>query len=434
MRRITIYLLLACLCFFPAFKGVAQSRDGVSIMPGAGLAVDSMTRVSVARCLGGWLRGKEHPTAVNEYSGTEDVLAAKFLMQELWLLDRNILKKDSASGYCCYVTNVDSLNDGDMLVQFAYLGVRDKAPKLAASFSVVAGRKGDRWYFSSPLTRNTMGWKKQRIGPCTFYYKDVLNGEKAAAFSDQIVLDDGKVKARPVTVDFYCCDDYMEAMHIAGVDYRLDYSGYAYQDQDISDSARTLFISGMMVKDHFNEWDPHDLWHDRLHRVMPTTVINRPVDEGCAYLFGGSWGKSWAEVLGLMEDYARAHPDADWLNLYRDGANLIPPPKDIKISYAINALIARQLDRENRFSGMMELLSCGKKEEGDANYFAALRKVTGVDTAGFNRYVWGLIGFGIAAPTAAVASVIDRRTGYPGQIPAGVLTRSWVSLPAPVEH
>jgi hypothetical protein len=129
-----------------------------------------------------------------------------------------------------------------------------------------------------------------------------------------------------------------------------------------------------------------------LHNRVSTDKINRPVDEACAYLYGGSWRiYGWEDVLRLFREYARAHPDADWLALYKEGTNFIPPPKILKISYAINALIVQRLEKEKGFPAVMELLTCGKKEPGDANYFAAVRKLTGVDTAGFNAYVGQLI-------------------------------------------
>ncbi|HMI62902.1 MAG TPA: hypothetical protein VK518_18420, partial [Puia sp.] len=77
--------------------------------------------------------------------------------------------------------------------------------------------------------------------------------------------------------------------------------------------------------------------------------------------------------------------------LYKDGTNFVAPPKILKISYAINALIIRQLEKEKGFPAVLELLNCGRKENGDANYFAAVRRLTGIDEAGYNEYVWKLV-------------------------------------------
>jgi hypothetical protein len=56
----------------------------------------------------------------------------------------------------------------------------------------------------------------------------------------------------------------------------------------------------------------------------------------------------------------------------------------IRISYAINVLIVQRLEREKGFAASLPLLCCGPKEAGDANYFAALEKTTGVGAAGFS--------------------------------------------------
>jgi len=39
----------------------------------------------------------------------------------------------------------------------------------------------------------------------------------------------------------------------------------------------------------------------------------------------------------------------------------------------------------------MELLTCGKIEKGDENYFKALEKVAAITKASFNTDVWKLI-------------------------------------------
>jgi len=138
-------------------------------------------------------------------------------------------------------------------------------------------------------------------------------------------------------------------------------------------------------------FDPHDLWHDRLHRVVSLEVINRPVDEGCAYLYGGSWGNSWNDVLALFKKYATDHPSADWLNLYIKNEKVAESNKPEYIAYAINALIVQKIEKERGFATVLELISCGKREPGDDNYFKALEKISSITKTGFNGAVWELI-------------------------------------------
>ena len=64
-------------------------------------------------------------------------------------------------------------------------------------------------------------------------------------------------------------------------------------------------MRGILIRSRF---DPHDLWHERLRLVMKSEVINRPVDEGCAYLYGGSWGYTWQEIITKFKKYAAKTP------------------------------------------------------------------------------------------------------------------------------
>ena len=118
---------------------------------------------------------------------------------------------------------------------------------------------------------------------------------------------------------------------------------------------------------------------------------NRPVNEGCAYLYGGSWGESWETILAKFKTYAAEHPNADWLNLYLATANFEDGDKPLKTAYMLNALIVQKIEREQGFEKVMELLGCGPRQKGDDNYFAALKKITGIDKENFNAKMRELI-------------------------------------------
>lgn len=215
---------------------------------------------------------------------------------------------------------------------------------------------------------------------------------KATDYQKKVAFYDKKLSAPSQAIDFYCCDNLSEATKVLGVEYKSDYNGFFYEELEGFAGNHSVVVSGSAFVDGFNDWDTHDTWHSRLHHLVSTEKINRPVDEACAYLYGGSWRiYAWKDVLRLFSEYAAAHPDADWLKLYKEGTNFIPPPKILKISYAINALIVQELEKEKGFPAVMELLTCGKKEVGDANYFSAVQRLTGVDAAGYNAYVWKLI-------------------------------------------
>lgn len=223
----------------------------------------------------------------------------------------------------------------------------------------------------------------------TYHFKDTLDEANAKLFLKTVNSYDKRLNTPVTPFDFYFCDNFPEALQALGVEYKSDYRGVKYNDISSHENNSNLEING-----GYNGtilFDPHDLWHDRLHRVVSLEVINRPVDEGCAYLYGGSWGYSWAEVLALFKKYAVDHPHADWMNLYIKNEKVAGSNKPEYIAYAINALIVQKLEKEKGFAPVLALISCGKREPGDENYFKTLEKVSGITKAGFNDAVWGLI-------------------------------------------
>jgi hypothetical protein len=388
--------LLTCFSLFSFFCGYCQT-DVLLVPRGILLPPDSLTRVELLGSLRGWLGG---PQRENGYILADDRPAISALMDEMRGLEKKVVGVGDTSFYKCYLTNVVPVDSGEFRVQLAYMGVKgaergvggEAVPELRACCTVLARQRGDKFYFSSPLGENTVGWKTRQIGNCQFHYKKGINMEKAAAYQKKLAFYDKKLGMEPQIIDFYCCDNLPEAIKLVGLEYKADYNGLSYEELSGFSGNRSVVLCGFVSVDGFNDWDPHDTWHMRLHNVVAPATINRPVDEACAYLYGGSWRIYQPEdVLRLFGEYAAAHPDADWLALYKAGTNFIPPPKILKISYAINALIVRQLEKDKGFPAVLELLTCGKKEQGDGNYFAAVRRLTGVDEAGYNGYVWRLI-------------------------------------------
>jgi len=256
----------------------------------------------------------------------------------------------------------------------------------------MAHREGEKWLVSSVLQQNTAGWKRKVIGNVTFHYATAINERKARVFVRRVGSYDNRLGAGDAVTDYYFCDNAVEATKLFGLDYSMAYNGEPFNDFTAHHGRRTVDVNGDQVKDGFNDWDTHDYWHERLHRVVPVATINRPVDEGMAYLYGGSWRVySWEDVSRLFLEYAVAHPDADWLALYKGGTAYVSGQKPLYVPYVINALIVRRLEREKGFAATLALLTCGPRQKGDANYFAALKQVVGVDEAAFNGYVAGLL-------------------------------------------
>ncbi len=202
---------------------------------------------------------------------------------------------------------------------------------------------------------------------------------------------DKKLEFTDKPTEFYCCHNYHEVLQLIGVDYKSDYSSIVKNSLSSAENDQNLVVNGYFTPD-FTEFDPHDLWHARLHKVISVSIINKPVDEGTAFINGGSWGLSWEEILSRFKKYAAANPNADWLALYNESTNYDKGAKfPLNVDYTINALIVEKLEKEKGMGAVKELLSCGRRVDGNENYFKALEKTTGITKANFNKKVWEMI-------------------------------------------
>ncbi|MFA6083308.1 hypothetical protein [Mucilaginibacter sp.] len=362
-------------------------NGSVVIQNNVNLPKDSVTSQLISS-LNGFLGQKEKLTKENTFVLKDDLLETAALLDEMKGVEQNAKLKDGGF-YKPYLTNITKRDNNNFIIQLSYIGIADNTPAIRASFKLLAKHIDGRFYFYSALKQNATSWKIKKAGYITYCYKDTLNAADTKEFQKMVFLYDKKLKANKPIVLYYC-DNFLEVQQMLGVEYKADYAGIISNNLTANENGISLIVNGWNASRH--RFDPHDLFHDRLRTVLSNDVINRPVDEGCAYLLGGSWGKSWTEILTLFKAYAKENPNADWLQLYIDAKNYSDDGgKILKVSYAINALIAQQLEKEKGFAAVMELLSCGKKEKGDENYFKALAKLTGINKADFNSKVWNLI-------------------------------------------
>ncbi len=389
MKKILITAVCCCLMVAAIAQGTAV--ETLIVPRGIVLPKDSVLREGLLGTLRSWLAQCDKPDSMNGFLSRAELAATSVFMDELRSIKVSN-PRDSLSSCQCYLGNVVSLDSVRCLVQLNYMGMRRETPVLQACCTVLVRRDGYKWIVSSVLERYTAEWKTRAIGNCVFHYKSDLNVRKAGEFVKRMGSFDKRLGVTDSKFDFYCCDDWLEATKLLGEDYRLDYNGYAGLEFSSGYGNRTVVVSGEKWKDGFNEWDPHDWWHDRLHRVVSSAAIYRPMDEGMAYLYGGSWRVyGWDDVLRMLKDFAAAHPDADWLALYKNGTPLVASPWPLYVPYAIDALIVRRIEKEKGFAAALPLVTCGPKQAGEANFFAALKQVVGVDEAGFSAYVAGLM-------------------------------------------
>jgi hypothetical protein len=383
LRTHRIILALTGLC--AAFFCHAQS---VIIPAFIKLPKDSLIKTQLISSLNNFLAQKERPNKENPFVLKEDLLETSALLDEMKGMERNARLKDDRF-YKCYLSDIVKQDDSSYIVRVSYVGIADNMPVYRATFRLIAKKREGIFYFSSPLRRSTVGWKAKKMGNVTYRYKDTLCLADARKYLETVNFYDQKLNIPRQSITFYFCDNLPEALQITGIDYKSDYNGSGGDNLSSHVNNDDLVVGGGKVYQYC--FDVHDLWHERLRYVLNSDSINRPVDEGCAYLYGGSWGVSWPEVLSRFKRYAANNANADWHSLYTANARFEDDEKPMYVAYVINALMVQKIEKVKGFAPVMELLGCGKRENGDDNYFRVLEKITGITAANFNAEIWKMI-------------------------------------------
>lgn len=293
--------------------------------------------------------------------------------------------------YKPYLTNIASIDKDKYLVKVSYLGVTEKMPILHGSFEFIAHKSNNLFLFSSPLIHNTKNWKTIKAGNNTFHYQNAINKNKIKEFEKLANSFDKKLKGTNKQCEFYLCSDFVELQRLIGVDYKLQYNGYSENNLSSIIGDRKLIVLGSNNAT-FDNFDPHDLWHDRLSLVISRRKVNKPIDEGCAYLYGGSWGMSWKEIMSKFRLKVSSNKNMDWINNYGKFENFgESQAKHLMAEYVLNALFVQKIEKEKGFNKVWEFLNCGPFEKTNENYFKTLEKLTGINKTNFNEKVWELI-------------------------------------------
>ena len=358
------------------------------------LPKDTIVSNNLIKSLNGFLSQKENENKTNTYVLKGDLLETSILLDEMKEIEKSGKYKDD-NFFKGYLNNVVALDENNFLIQFSYIGINENAPILRAVFEVLAKQKEGVFYFLSPLKRNTISWKVQKIGNITFHYKNTLNQKIAKKYVKSVALLDVKLQPQNNKIEWYGCTDVPEILNNIGVAYKLDYNAEQSSTFSAFENSTCLLVDGSQ-NEHFDSFDPHDLWHDRLRNVYPRNITSQPVDEGCAYLYGGSWGISWQQILKIFKDKVASNPKTDWLEqaLYETGQINFGESKQkhLMADYVVNALLVQKIEKEKGFNAVVELLCSGQNRKGgNENYFKVLEKLTGITKANFNESVWALI-------------------------------------------
>jgi hypothetical protein len=349
---------------------------------------DSIKSKQLIISLNSFLNQSAKPNKENEFILKEDLLATSALLDEIkGMTDGN--GPDKKGFYKCHLTNVVLVDSADYMIQFSYMGMDGSIPVLRTSYNMMAKKSGDKFCFCSPFKQNTTAWRVKAEGSFSFYYNAPVNWSKVNDYIKKAKEFDKKLNAPYYPTHIYFCGNFPNLLSLLGVAYKADYNGISQDNlSSFEDNNYLELIGGNLAEPAV--LDLHDLWHDRLHHAIPIATLNRPVDEGCAYLYGGSWGLSWSAIFKSFKTFIGTNKD--WLTAFNENKNFGPNKQyHLYVVYVIDALIVQQIEKEKGFEAVKELLSCGKRESDNANYFRALDKIAGINKANFNERIGKLV-------------------------------------------
>ena len=356
-----------------------------------GLPKDSIEAKSLINSLDNFLIDAQKPNEENKYILPSQKIETFIQLDEVNGIEKSGRFKDDFF-YKPYLTNIVAIEKDKYLMKVSYIGVNEKTPILVGSFEFIAHKTNNSFLFSSPLIRNTKNWKTIKAGNNVFHYENSINIKNVKTFEKLAKTFDEKLKVPANKLsEFYLTTDFVSLQKLIGVDYKLDYNSYSSNTLNSIFGDKKLIILGSNSAT-FDNFDPHDLFHDRLSLVISRRKVNKPIDEGCAYLYGGSWGISWKELFSKFKSKVCTDKKFYWLANYGKFDNFGESQEThLMVEYVLNALIVQKIEKEKGFEGVWEFLNCGPYEKTNENYFKTLEKLTGITKNSFNDKVWELI-------------------------------------------
>ncbi|WP_341224937.1 hypothetical protein [uncultured Arcticibacterium sp.] len=361
-----------------------SSTAQVIIQSHVKMPLDSLEKGLFHNSLNEFLFAADKGDKENKTILKDEKLATLLLLDEIkGITDANTFKP--------YLLSMLELDSQSYLIQLVYSQIRNDESYQKAQLTLIAHKEADSFKFSTPLRRNTTYWKSKIMQNTTFYYLGNLNLENVTSFVEKTTEIDTKLKLPEKSTSIYLTENLSDVFNLIGINYLAPYNGrrFASTMASLNNSAIAIHGNG---NPGFETFDTHDLWHERLGLAVNRRKTNRPVDEGCAYLYGGSWGYTWEEILTKFITTYADRKDIDW-KYYKEhqenfGEN---QEKHLMVDYVANALIIEKLEKEIGFSAVLEFLNSGPYEKGNANYYKTLEKLTGVSEEDYSDMVWDLI-------------------------------------------
>ena len=292
--------------------------------------------------------------------------------------------------YSPSVISIVALNPNQYVLQFQYAAANENNCQLRAIFEVMITVNGEDVLIYSPLKFLTRNFLVEDKNDIKFVYAKSLNAKQTGFYRRYTREFDKKLGIVGLQTDVYCFDNLGEMERACGVLFKSDYNGIRGSEWTANAGKRRIALFANRNAE-FNSFDPHDLFHERIGIVKARKLLYRPADEGCAYLYGGSWGFSWKQILTEFIKMQNENKQIDWMEVKEKPMYFKSGEFKNQADYIVNALIIEKLEKEKGFTAVWELLNCGPAQAGHENFYAALQRLLGIEKKDYNAFVEKLI-------------------------------------------
>lgn len=311
------------------------------------------------------------------------------LLDEIRDCDKNE-QQQIENYYSPTVLNIVAFNPQQYLLQFQYASHKDDIFKLRALFELMISVSGDKVYISSPLKFLTRNFKRDNRDGITFLYESKINKNQTVLYRKYCAEFDKKLGLASVQTDVYCFDNILEMQRACGVLFKSDYNGVRGTEWTANGGNKRVVLFANRNAE-FTNFDPHDLFHERISIVKARKLLYRPADEGCAYLYGGSWGYNWEQILVEFKKMRKENKDINWIEVKEKPLYFKTGEFRNSADYVVNALIIQKIEKEKGFVAVWRLLNCGPAQAGHEGFYTVLQQLLDIKKENYNAFVEQLI-------------------------------------------
>lgn len=381
MKKQRLSFLFIAICFT-----VSAQTNSLKINPDIVMLEDSLESEALLISVNAFLSSAQENSDNNWILPAESI-ETQILVDEIQDIQKSE-KLENDSFFKPYLTNLIPLEEDKYAVQIAYIGTDENVADLRASFELIAHKKNDSFLISSPLIRNTQNWKTKKFQNHIFHYPYTIDDDKIRIITDRMVFYDEKLQNNTGDTHYYLCKNETNPLDLFGVGYKSDYNGDDLITRYVSQQdSKTLWV---VNESGLYDYSTHDLWHNRLGKVISRRKVHRRVDCHIATIYGGIWGLSWEELFPLFNEKFVVAKNVDWLEHKKNKSHFLTDGHKNYTDDFVGALIVRKIEKEKGFDGVWELLMTKRTKE-EEEYFSVLEKLTGITKKNYNKEAFKLI-------------------------------------------